>query len=264
MRQEPLPDVSSLERGWRVLEWLTQAPGGEARVRELAAALRIPRASLYRVIRTLLEARWIEESPARGAYRLGQGLAALGLAARLSCPLVHAARPVLQEVARESGQMSELVVMVSPARLLALDTWSTARTPVSVGEHVGEAFPLNHIMTHGRCFLFFDGENHLERYLRVAASRENCAARGLTRPPRPETVREDAERSRTRGYVCGWRRYAPELARVAVSVNDVRASRPRMVCSLGIACHPEELTAPRAAAHGMLLRRWARELEARL
>lgn len=264
MRHTATADASSLERGRSILEWLAQAPGGEARVRDMAQALRIPRASLYRVVKSLLSAGWIEESPKNGQYRLGQGLAALGFAARQSCPLVQAARPILQEIAQESHNMSELVVSVSPVRLLVLDSWCTEQTALSVAEHYGETFPLNHIMTHGRCFLFFDGKNRLDRYLRAITTAETQRVLAIEKPPRPDVLRDDGDRKRKLGYVCGWRTSHPQLARVAVPVFDPRSAQARMACSLGLACHPEHLTHSRAATYGMMLRRWARQLEARM
>ena len=264
MRHNTTAEVSSLERGRQVLEWLSQMPGGEARVREMTEALGIPRASLYRIIKSLLSAGWIEETVKGGKYRMGQGLAALGLAARANCPLVHAARPVLQEIAQETHNMSELVVTVSPTKMLVLDCWCTEQTALSVAEHYGETFPLNHIMTHGRCFVYFDGKNRLERYLRFISNPENMRACGVEKAPRQDAMREDAERKRKLGYLCGWRTHHPELARVAVPVFDPRSSQTRMVCSLGVACRPEHLTQTRAATYGLQLQRWARQLEARL
>jgi DNA-binding IclR family transcriptional regulator len=154
MRHIAPAEASSLERGRQILEWLSKAPGGEARVRELTDALGIPRASLYRVIKSLLHAGWLEETTDGGKYRMGQGLAALGFSARANCPLVHAARPILQEIAQETHLMSELVVSFSPTRIVVLDSWCTEHTALSVAAHYGESQPLNHIMTHGRCFIF--------------------------------------------------------------------------------------------------------------
>lgn len=79
-------------------------------VTEVGDALGLPKSSAHRLLSTLTR-RGLVERDARGRYRPGPGLIALGLGALEREPLVAVARPVLEE---EAEVLGEAVFLTAP------------------------------------------------------------------------------------------------------------------------------------------------------
>jgi DNA-binding IclR family transcriptional regulator len=94
--------------------------GAEARgVSEIGRALGLPKSSAHRLL-AALGRRGLVERDREGRYRPGIALVALGLGVLEREPLVAAARPLLEELARESDETAFLTV-ARAGRIVALD-----------------------------------------------------------------------------------------------------------------------------------------------
>ena len=96
------PTATSLDKAIDVLLALNRAPGALG-VTEVGRATGLPKSSAHRLLQQLAR-RGLVEQDARGRYRPGFTLVALGLGALQTDPLVAAARPVLEREAEALGE----------------------------------------------------------------------------------------------------------------------------------------------------------------
>lgn len=127
----------TLDRGLRVLELLSEVPDGLT-VTELAAALRVSRTVVYRLVVTLEEHALVRRGP---DSRCRLGLAVLSLARQVQ-PLVRdAAIPALRRLADGVGATATLTV-VDGDDALAVAVVEPTRSDVHVAFRVGSRQPL--------------------------------------------------------------------------------------------------------------------------
>lgn len=108
----------TVDKAVRALEAL-HAGGGSASLAELAGRLRMPKATVHRLLASLA-AHALVEQDGEGRYRLGVGLVRLGLGAQALDPIARVARPELERAARAFGETFFLVV-ARGGRLVVLD-----------------------------------------------------------------------------------------------------------------------------------------------
>lgn len=247
-------NVPALARSLQILARLEAAGIGGMGAHALQASLKIPRASLFRLLHTLAERDLISQDPYTGRYRLGMGLLKLGYAARRTSPLVMQAQATLHVLTRKTRLMSELAMAVGSWKLAMLDVWLAEGTPVKVQSRPGMQFELDHQTAHGLCYLAFDHAHRLDAF-----------ARAKLNGTAPEGLLEHLARGRAQGYA--WFRQRgvgnrPGNARVAVPVIDPHTKPRRLTATLALVCDSQEMTSLRAAQWAQILKEHARALEA--
>jgi DNA-binding IclR family transcriptional regulator len=100
------PASQTLVRGLDVLE---QVADGPVALSALARQLGLSRSTVHRLATTLLERRYLNITPRRG-YSLGPKLLELGFVARDQISLVRLARPHLEALAAQTGDVAVLAV----------------------------------------------------------------------------------------------------------------------------------------------------------
>jgi DNA-binding IclR family transcriptional regulator len=259
MTRDDAETTRSLKRAFAILRAMGRHPDG-MRVTDLQRELRVPRASLYRVINALLSEEMVVQDHATGLYRLGTSAMTLGLFARMATPLIAAAQPVLYDVSRESGQLCELVIAPGGWRVLALDVWHGAEMSLDVHIRPGSSTALRHTYMPGMVFLAFDPSRRLEQYLHLAQTADGRRMLDLSRAPDGDFM-EQIERVRRTGYAWARQSGREGVGRVSAPVMQPGVQPPRVAACLGIACASKILTALRAAEWGILLKREAARLE---
>jgi DNA-binding transcriptional ArsR family regulator len=129
---------AALERGLQVLTTLADHPEGLT-VTELAAAIRLSRPVVYRLLAVLLDRRYVRRDP-DGRLALGVGL--LGLAQRAQPHLRRVAVPVLRELAERVGATAHLSV-ADGAEATAVSVVEPSWTDLHVAYRVGSRHPLD-------------------------------------------------------------------------------------------------------------------------
>ena len=143
----PAATVQTLDRGLRVLELLAEAPDGLA-VPELAAALAVHRAIVYRLLATLAGRRLVVRGR-DGRYRPGAGL--VGLARGVAPRLQAAALPELTALAEDLGATATLTV-ADGDEAVALAVVEPRTTRIHVAYRAGLRHPLT-VGASGRAIL---------------------------------------------------------------------------------------------------------------
>jgi DNA-binding IclR family transcriptional regulator len=129
--------AQTLDRGLRVLEWVSQSRSGLS-VTELAARLQVGRTVVYRLVATL-EEHGLVRRDSSGRVRIGAG--SLRLAARVRPVLAEASLPVLRTLAEEVGATAHLTV-AEGEDCVALAVVEPSWTDFHVAYRVGTRHPI--------------------------------------------------------------------------------------------------------------------------
>jgi DNA-binding IclR family transcriptional regulator len=132
----PSPASQTLVRGLDVLEKVADGP---VALSAIARALGLSRSTVHRLATTLLERRYLNVTPRRG-YSLGPKLLELGFLARDQISLVRLARPYLEALAMQTGDVAMLAVRNDDDVLLA--DQAAGRRRVLPSLRTGDRLPL--------------------------------------------------------------------------------------------------------------------------
>lgn len=186
----------------------------EVGVVEVAELLGKPKSTISRWLADMEDAGFLHRDSENGRYRLSLRLAALGELARHSTSLQRTARPHLEWLADETGETSNLTVLIG-SEAINVDVIDSPRPIMHVG-WVGRRLPC-HATASGKVLLAWARQEAVSAVL----------ARGLDRLT-PETITDvstftaELARVRSRGYATAWGELESDLAAVAAPVRDHR------------------------------------------
>src|SRR3954468_9046045 len=99
-----------LERTLGALELLSDNAHGLP-LFEIADRMRIPRSAAHRVLTSLVEHGYVRQERHQGAYRLTAKIASLGLTFLSDIGVTDLAQPILDRLARETGELVRLALI---------------------------------------------------------------------------------------------------------------------------------------------------------
>ncbi|SDM11060.1 transcriptional regulator, IclR family [Oryzisolibacter propanilivorax] len=102
--------AQSLRRALQLLRLLAEHQEQGIRLTDTVAATGLERSTVHRLLSCLVEERFAERDGAGKAYRLGVDAMQLGFASMRRAPLVDMLRPLMQRLARLSGDTVFLVI----------------------------------------------------------------------------------------------------------------------------------------------------------
>ncbi|WP_026819196.1 IclR family transcriptional regulator [Arthrobacter castelli] len=142
------PGVQSVDRAITVLEILSRTGGSF--VGELAEAMGVHKSTASRLISALERRGMVQQTDERGKYQLGFGILRMAAAIPGRLSLVQEARPILQALADEFGETTNLAVLRSNVAVNV----DQAMGPSAVATHdwIGNLTPL-HATASGKIFL---------------------------------------------------------------------------------------------------------------
>src|ERR1700742_920603 len=158
--------VQSVDRAITILELLARE--GESSVAEIAGGLGVHKSTAFRLLATLEVHRLVEQVNDRGRYRLGVGNLRLAGATTARLDVVSEARPVVRQLASETGETVNITVR-SEESALYLDQVA-GNSALQSHNWVGQRIPL-HATSNGKVLLselsddeFDHALPHLPRY----------------------------------------------------------------------------------------------------
>jgi len=181
---------------------------------EAAELLNRPRSTVSRWLSGMGEAGFLVREPESGRYRLSMELAALGELSRRSTSLQRLARPVLEELVRETGETSNLVTLVGGAAV-NVEVVQSPRPVKHVGV-LGKRLPL-HATAAGKVLMAWLPPE--ERRELLAGGLERLTPATLCSPTE---VERELARVRKLGYGTAWREMEEDLAAASAPVRDHR------------------------------------------
>lgn len=99
-----------LARGVAVLELLVRHPQGLA-IHEIASRLGLPKSATHRILTELIRYRYVRQLKEHGEYALTLKLCSLGLTQLTSMGVADISQPILDDLARLSGETARLSVI---------------------------------------------------------------------------------------------------------------------------------------------------------
>src|SRR5919199_1962207 len=244
--------IQSVERAVAALKLSGEAEP-ELGVTELARRLKLQKSPVSRLLSTLEAGGFVQQDPRSGRYRLGLQLAALAGLALTQYELRDVARPLLQELAVQSGETTTISVLD--------DDWAVnidqvlAPNPVKHLGWIGRRLPL-HCTAAGRPLLAHLPAPAIDRIL--SRPLERYTPRTITNPL---LLRRELEQVRQVGYAIAQEEYEAELSAVGAVVRDHRGDP---VASITISGPSYRLPAQRLQSLGDAVRTTADRISAQL
>lgn len=210
-------------------------------LKEICETLGLKRTTTHRLLAALESETLIERDPLTGRYRLGAGVMALGAQAFRSSDMRESLRPVIEELARETGETATLEILVDRQTMI-LDE-ATGSHLVSASGHIGTRWPL-HATATGKIILAYaaDPELLLQEPL------EQCAEATVTDPDR---LKQDLEKIRRQGYATTVDELDRDFSAVAA---PIRAPLGGVAAVLGVGGPSTRLTPARLTELGPRIR----------
>jgi DNA-binding IclR family transcriptional regulator len=139
-------------RAIRMLKLFT-ASTPEMGLVEISERAALNKTTTHRLLQALSSEAMIERDETNGTYRLGAGLMALGVQALSSSDLRLRVRPMLKQLAKDSGETATLEVPIDDSMLI-LDEVASSHFVGATG-NVGTRWPL-HATSTGKVLMAFD------------------------------------------------------------------------------------------------------------
>lgn len=162
----------------------------ELSLAELSRSSGLNKTTTHRLLKALLCEALVQKNTTTGAYSLGTGLMALGVQALASNDLRRRVRPVLKELARETGETATLEVPFEDSMLI-MDEVAGPHVVAASGQ-VGTRWPL-HATSTGKIVLAYDDE-------RLAALSDPLPSLGPRTVVRKSVLGLELDDIRRRGY----------------------------------------------------------------
>lgn len=203
--------LSTVDHALAILEMFgPQMP--ETGVLELSRKLNQPPATVSRLLKTLASRGFLEQVETTRRYRLGNKFFEIAARVTAGMNLLDIAHPVLEHLARVSGERVHLSVW-DGAGSLSVDHVDSPRR-VSLATGIGSRRPPN-ASASAKCLLAFQPSTTTDRVLRAGLKR--YTPRSIMDP---QEMWEEIERVRSAGYAMNLGEHHPDVAGIAAPVRD--------------------------------------------
>ncbi len=132
--------IQSLDAALDVIESFLVGNGGPRGVTEISRETGLNKSRVFRILDTLAGRGYITQDPLSLKYSLGPGCLRIAEGYRQGLDLSRLSRPILLELAEESGDAAHLLVLFAD-QAVTLDI-QRGRNFLQASESVGQAFPL--------------------------------------------------------------------------------------------------------------------------
>lgn len=151
-----------MNRGLDIIEALASEKG-ELEFSEISKRLKIPRASLARILNTLRKRRFIDKDEKSGRYRLGLKFIYLVSFVYDKIDIRSYARPYMVKLAETTGETIELSTLDHDQLVLVEQIES--EQGIRLYSRIGSAYPYLHTTAPGKVYLSQMSDEKLERVL---------------------------------------------------------------------------------------------------
>jgi DNA-binding IclR family transcriptional regulator len=192
VREREKSGLRTVERALSVLESFT-AEETECSLADLARKLRLSKATVSRLLSTLLKHGYIDRTPDGSKYCLGVKLFYLGSIVAKTMKLREVALPIMYEL-RDATEETVHLNIVDGNQRLCIECVE-GRHELKVTTHVGQRSPL-HAGASAKVLLAYQDTETIEKIL----SRSRLSRITSTTITEPEKLRKELEEIRNRGY----------------------------------------------------------------
>ena len=207
--------IRVVENAFQVLETLTQANEGFLGVSDIAKRTGLNKTSVSRILVTLCKRGYVEQDRVSRKYRLTLKLFELGSMCLERVDLVNEARPILEELARYTGETVHLAVL-DQGEAVYIDKVESDQA-VRMYSRVGRRSPL-HCTGVGKVLLAFADENEIARVIDQKGLRRYTNSTITD----PSMLRRQLDEIRARGVAFDNEEHEEGIRCVAAPVRDHR------------------------------------------
>lgn len=186
--------VPAVAKAIAIIRHLNERPSAGATLPQISDGLEITRSHCHNILRTLVAHGWIEYDNLTRVYRLATGIAADSASALHSRTHLAAIRPLVDQLAVETGFPCTLCEPIADGSFLIVHTTAEA-DPFVLHAPVGYRFPPGTAAMFKARVAWLSGPE-LELMLRQWTPTPHSRSTIIDKP----TMRDDLLRSRTRGY----------------------------------------------------------------
>lgn len=208
LRQEP---ISSMRNALRLLNMFSMDEP-ELTLKELAEKLEVGISTAHRLTATLIEEGFIIRDPASRKFRLAASILAMGHTILSSNELCRVATPVLEQLARESGETAHLAI-IKGDRVIYLQKVDSSH-PVHLLSHIGRQNPV-HCTSSGQVILAFQPDDEIKRMIDMGLPR--YTSNTVTSP---EQYKQKLETIRNQGYAISIEELHAGVSSIAAPVKN--------------------------------------------
>jgi IclR family transcriptional regulator, KDG regulon repressor len=228
----------TLSRGLKLLDLIAGGREGVA-VRELAAAMALPKSIVQRLLYSLEQEGYLARHPSQVGYRLTLKVWSLGCAAVRRIDVRDVARPSLEELAAKTDETVKIGVL-DGADVVYVDSISSPQI-VRAYLPVGGRAPASSVAT-GKAIVAF-----------VPETRGHADA--------PAALTREFEQIRKRGYAINRGEWEADVGALAAPIFDARGAA---VASVGAIMPLSRLTAQKATQLAALITEAAAQISSRM
>ncbi len=215
--------VQSLGRAFSILEAVARHRDGIG-LAELSKLVGLHNSTTFHLAKTMVALGYIRQEPESKRYRIGRPLFALAASALDEIEMVNVAKPILEELSRETGESSHFSVRMGDAVVVIARTGGPGA--FQLADRVGVVRPA-HCTALGKVILAALSEEQLKRFLNRVELKPSTE-KSITEVP--ALLREIAEVRRT-GVAYDEGEFNLEVRCIAVPVKDFTG---QIVGALGI------------------------------
>ena len=238
----------TLSRGLRLLDLIADGREGVA-VRELAAAIALPKSIVQRLLYSLEQEGYLARHPSQIGYQLTLKVWGLGCAAVRRIDVRNVARPTLEELAAKTDETVKIGVL-DRADVVYVDSISSPQI-VRAYLPLGGRAPADSVAT-GKAILAFLPEGRASADTPAALARE--FEHGLLSEPILLALGK-------RGYAINRGEWEADVGALAAPIFDAHGA---VVASIGVILPMSRLTAQKATPLGTLVTKAAAEISTRM
>jgi DNA-binding IclR family transcriptional regulator len=219
LKANGVEDLRGMARALAIIEHLAVRPG---RVVDVTHDLRLPWATVHRIIAQLTKADFLRRDPETKRYEIGPALWFAGATYMANHRVLRAALPYLHKAEQISGIAVQLAERVG-RQAVAIYSAQPYATDIAKAQY-GYHFPL-HCGSKGRVLLAFAGPEFVKQYLHRPLEKLTDAT--LTDP---DELRRELERIRQSGYSITVADVQPFTGSMAAPIRDASGTVVASLC----------------------------------
>jgi len=193
-REQQAQTIVAIERAADVLTLFADAEEATLGVTEIASALGLSKAVVYRILSSFRAKGFVDLDESTRRYSLGPRVLDLGLAYMDRTEIRTIARPEMERLCEETGETVTLSLRTGPTRVYVDQV--TPNRDIKMVVRIGQHAPL-HAGGSSKAFLAFLDPEEQEGYLSMPLEKH-------ARSPRREPCARSSRRSETAAMRCRW------------------------------------------------------------
>lgn len=221
-------EVPAVEAAMRIVQFLSRYKHRSSTLSEITAALGLNKSTCLRILRVLLNYRFVSYDSETKRYSLGINLVVLGSRALEFVDYLKLAQPHLEWLVQETRQTSVLVEPAANNRLMYVAKEEMGEA-VRVTVTLGQQFPLTSA-SFGKCFMAYMSDDEVEEIIREVGLKQ-FTSRTIVNI---EQFKDNLGQIRDKGYAESYEEHTQGVSGIAAPIFDMFGRVKMVVAIVGL------------------------------